>query len=109
MDDSTYSRLVTDTFGALLDAFEEVDPDLVDVISAGDVLTLTYADKSSCVVNTQRPTQQIWLAGRRQAWHFSYDDAKAQWLDDKGRGDELFATLARLTHEVAGVRLAFKR
>ena len=75
MDEARYLQLVDRAFRAIQDAFDDVDPDVVDAFGAGDVLTLTFADRSKCVVNTQRPTRQIWLAARSRAWHFSYDEA----------------------------------
>lgn len=103
MDEARYLQLVDQTFKTLQDAFDAVDPDLVDAYAAGDVLTLTFADRSKCVINTQRPTRQIWVAARARAWHFSLDDASGRWLDDKGRGDELFATVRAVVRETAGL------
>ncbi|MDP9148324.1 MAG: iron donor protein CyaY [Myxococcota bacterium] len=107
MDDSTYQRLADAVFRAVGDAFEEVDPDVVDCEVAGDVVTLTLPGAKRCILNTQRPTRQIWLAANARAWHFSWDGAAQKWVDDKGRGDELYATIARLVRESTGVELAF--
>jgi CyaY protein len=107
MDESGYQKLADQAFRAIGDAFEDVDPDLVDCEIAGDVVTLTLPGAKRCIVNTQRPTRQIWLAANSRAWHFSYDEAGRRWLDDKGRGDELFGTLARIVKEGAGVDVTF--
>jgi len=106
MDDSAYQKLADATFRKIGDVFEDVDPDAVDCEIAGDVITLTFKDGKRCVVNTQRPTHQIWLAANARAWHFSYDDAKKAWLDDKGQGNELFATIRRVVKENVGIDLA---
>ncbi|MBI5516797.1 MAG: iron donor protein CyaY [Deltaproteobacteria bacterium] len=106
MDESRYLHLADEAFKRIQDAFEPLDPDDAEAYAAGDVLTITFRDGSRCVVNTQRPTRQLWLAARARAWHFSYDEATARWLDDKGRGDELYATIARVVHETAGVTVA---
>jgi CyaY protein len=103
ISESTFETLAGDTFRAIGDAFEDVDPDAVDCEIAGDVVTLTMRDGARCIVNTQRPTRQIWLAASARAWHFSWDDEGRRWLDDKGRGDELFATIARIVKESTGV------
>jgi len=107
MDESRYLRLVGEAFKKIEDALENVDPSDVDLTSAGDVLTLTLKDGVRCIVNTQRPTRQIWLAARANAWHFSYDEATTRWMDDKGRGDELFATIRKIVDTATGVSLAF--
>ena len=89
----------------MIDLFEDVDPDDVDVEQAGDVVTLQYAGGQRVVLNTQRPARQLWLAGRQRAWHFSYDAPSGEWRDDKRPDDELFGTLAGLTREIAGIDL----
>jgi iron donor protein CyaY len=71
MDESQYLRRVDAVFRCIQDGCDAIDPDLVEAYVAGDVLTLTFADRSRCVVNTQRPTRQVWLAAGTRAWHFS--------------------------------------
>ena len=105
LNEPRYLRLVDDTFKKIQDALEDVDPDDVEAYAAGDVLTITFRDRSKCVVNTQRPTRQVWLAARSRAWHFNYDEAAGRWIDDKGRGDELFATLGDVIKTTAGVEV----
>jgi CyaY protein len=107
MDESSYQKLADQAFRAIGDAFEDVDPELADCEIAGDVVTITLPGKKRCIVNTQRPTRQIWLAASSRGWHFSYDEAGRRWLDDKGRGEELFATIARVVKEGAGVDVHF--
>jgi CyaY protein len=107
LDEPTYLQLADAAFRRIGDAFENVDPDVVDCESAGDVVTLTLRGGARCVVNTQRPTRQIWLAANARAWHFSWDEAGNRWIDDKGRGDELFATLARIVKEGTGADVRF--
>jgi CyaY protein len=107
MDESSYQKLADQTFRAIGDAFEHVDPDQVDCEIAGDVVTLTLPGGKRCIVNTQRPVRQIWLAANARAWHFSWDEGARKWLDDKGRGEDLYGTLARIVKEAAGVELRF--
>ena len=104
MDEQRYLRLAGETFEKVLDAFEDVDGDDADVEPKGDVVAIRFRDGSRCVINTQRPVRQIWLAGKKRAWHFSWDEASQRWLDDKGSGDELFAVLRGIARE-QGVEL----
>ena len=67
----------------------------------------TMKDGVKCIVNTQRPTRQIWLAARARAWHFAYDEQRQQWLDDKGTGAELFSTVAHVLKEGSNVDVRF--
>lgn len=108
MDESRYLKLADETFRRIADAFENVDPDAAECDVAGDVVTITMRGGKKCIVNTQRPVRQIWLAAAARAWHFSWDEAALRWLDDKGRGDELFATVARIVKEGSGADVAIR-
>ena len=105
MDESAYHKLVAKAFRRIEDALEDVDPDVVDASSTGDVFTLTFGSGVRCVLNTQRPVRQLWMAARDSAWHFDYDPAQDRWTDDRGRGLELFATLAQVIAEQSGQRI----
>lgn len=107
MDESRYHKLVGQAFKRIEDALVDVDPGDVDVDSAGDVLSLTMKNGVRCIVNTQRPVRQIWLAARANAWHFDFDDAKSQWIADKPPHDELFAALTAVIKQHAGVDVKF--
>ena len=106
MDESDYQRLADRTFRQLETMLEDVDAEDVDVERAGDVLTLTFRDGKKAVVNTQRPTRQIWLAANARAWHFDWEATRERWLDDKGQGVELFARIAAIVKEHAGLDVA---
>ncbi len=105
MEERRYQDLAALAFRKLLDLFDAIDADDADVEPGGDVIRITYRGGARIVVNTQRPARQIWLAGGSRAWHFSYDEAQAQWLDDKTR-EELFTTLGKLTRDAIGIELA---
>ena len=106
MDESRYLDLAKDALERVVAAFDDVELDDADIDTAGDVVTITLKGSKKVVLNTQRPTRQLWLAGAGRAWHFTYDEARARWLDDKGQGDELFGTLGRLCGD-AGVAPRF--
>jgi CyaY protein len=116
MDETRYLELVAKSFRRVEDALEEVDPSDVDCTFASDVLTLTLKNGVRCVINTQRPTRQVWVAARASAWHFSWDEASGRWLDDRknrpalpgeGPAAELFATLRAIVKEHAGLVVPF--
>jgi CyaY protein len=105
MDESRYQRLADDALAKIETMLEDVDAEDVDVERSGDVLTLTFKSGKKCVVNTQRPTRQIWLAANARAWHFGYDEASARWVDDKGQGVELIGQVAAIVKQNAGIDL----
>ncbi|MGH7439241.1 MAG: iron donor protein CyaY [Polyangiaceae bacterium] len=107
MDESTYLRLADEAFHNIADAFEDVDPEAIDCEVAGDVVTLSLPGGKRYVVNTQRPTRQIWLAAASRAWHFSYDEGSSRWMDDKGSGEDLYTVLAKVVHDGSGVDVTF--
>jgi CyaY protein len=104
MDEQQYLKLADTTFERIEDLLEDVDADDVDVDRAGDVLTLAFKNGKKCIINTQRPTRQIWLAAGVHAWHFDWDGA--HWVDAKDKTHELMQTIAGVVKEQAGVDLA---
>jgi CyaY protein len=106
MDESRYNGLVAQGFKRLLAALDDVDPDLVDADSTGDMLTITAANGEKCIVNTQRAVRQLWVAGTGQGIHFSFDEASNRWKDDKGKGLELFSFVTSVVEQISGVKLS---
>src|SRR5271165_3201704 len=104
MDETRYNQLVAVAFQALMRALDKVDPDLVDAESTGDMVTVTSASGQKVVVNTQRAARQIWVAGKGLGLHFSFAP-DGRWMDDKGKGLELFAFVRDAVEAAAGVRL----
>jgi CyaY protein len=109
MDESRYQKIADVALRAIEDMLKDVDAEVVDIERSGDVLTLTFANKKKAVVNTQRPTRQIWLAANARAWHFDYHEADGtlagRWMDDKGQGVELLSQIAAIIKELAGLDL----
>ncbi len=109
MDEATYNQLVAGAFKRILAAADGIDPDVLEAESTGDMVTLTSASREKCIVNTQRAVRQIWVAGRGQGIHFSYDEATGTWKDDKGRGLELFSFVAEVVKDISGAQLHYPR
>jgi CyaY protein len=102
MDEARYNQLVSAVFKRMLAAADAIDPDLLEADSTGDMLTLTARSREKCIVNTQRAVRQIWVAGKSQGIHFSYDDASGTWKDDKGKGLELYSFVADVVRDISG-------
>ncbi|WP_224243649.1 iron donor protein CyaY [Hyalangium gracile] len=107
MDEARYNQLVAAVFKRMLAAADAIDPDILEAESTGDMLTLTSRSREKCIVNTQRAVRQIWVAGKSQGIHFTYDDATGTWRDDKGKGLELFAFVADVVRDISGADLAY--
>lgn len=104
MEEKEYEKLAFETLRRVVDLFDDIDVDDADVESTGDVVRIQYANGSHCVVNTQRPVRQLWLAGLGRGWHFDYDRQNAVWVDDKEGERELFDVLREVSRS-AGVSL----
>ena len=104
MDETRYNQLVSTAFQTLMRALDKVDPDLLDADSTGDMVTVTSAAGQKVVVNTQRATRQIWVAGKGLGLHFSFEP-DGRWMDDKGKGVELFAFVSDAVEAVSGLQL----
>jgi CyaY protein len=105
MDESHYQKLADAAFRRVEDLFRDIDTEDVDCERAGDVLSLLFKNGTKCIVNTQRPTRQIWVAANARAWHFSYDDARGEWRSDKDANTELFAQLRAIVKDAAGIEV----
>jgi CyaY protein len=106
MTETEYLQAANRAFRAIEDGLRDIDADDVDVERSGDVLSLGFRSGVRCVINTQRPTRQLWMAANARAWHFDWDSSAGRWVDDKGRG-ELFATLAGIVREHSGIEPSF--
>lgn len=109
IDESRYQQLADVALRAIENLLEDVDAEVVDIERSGDVLTLTFASRKKAVINTQRPTRQLWVAANARAWHFDFEEPKdggaGRWMDDKGQGVELLAQIAAIVKEAAGIDL----
>lgn len=105
LDDATYDKLAYATLQRIDQAFEDVDPDLVEAVPSAGVIKFEFADgRRTWVVSTQRAAQQMWLAAEQRAWHFTREgDA---WRSTKGP-EELLPTLAALFKEHLGLEVSF--
>jgi CyaY protein len=107
LDEARYQKLADTALRTIERTLGDFDPDEIDCELAGDVLTLTFPGNRKCVVNTQRPTRQIWVAASARAWHFSYDEGKDRWIDNKRPEVELFGQIAEIVREATGKSVGF--
>lgn len=56
---------------------EQYDTD-IDYETHGNVITITFENNSKIIINTQEPLLQIWMATRRQGYHFDYKNS--EWI-----------------------------
>ncbi len=108
LDDKDYRKKVSEAYARVAKAFDAVDPDQAEVEQSQGALTiLARQGKVKIILSPQPPVKQIWLASASQgiAAHFSWNFEKSQWLDDKGKGLELFAFVSDCVSKTAGVNV----
>jgi CyaY protein len=106
MNEKEYRILVKKAFDELEDAFENVDPDVLEVEPG--LGSLSFVAKSGkTVLSTQPSVFQIWLAAASlgQAVHFNWDEKTKKWMDDRGQGKELKTYLSEVFEKVAGLKI----
>ena len=103
MDESTYNALIATAFKRISKALDETDPDVLDVVATSDKIDVAHVPSGEkVVINTQRAIWQIWVAGKGQGIHFAHQP-DGRWLDDKGKGLELFAWVSDCVNALGGV------
>jgi CyaY protein len=103
LDESTYRRLLDDTFHRIDAAFEDVDPDVAESVLSQGTLTIQFADGRRCILSPQAPVRQLWVAFKDRAWHLDLDPATGRWTDDRGEGLELYRLIADVVKQAAGL------
>jgi len=81
------------------DAWQAAHDVDVEAELSGNVLTLTFADDSQIIVNSQTAVQEIWVAARSGGFHYRYDGGR--WCDTRG-GPDLADALSQMCSEAAG-------
>lgn len=101
---STDSDGRTEALLATLEAaVDQVADDLdIDVLRAGNVITLTFENGHRIIVNSQEALQEIWVAARSGGFHYRRHDPTGQWLDTRS-GEDLRIVLSRLIGIETGV------
>src|SRR5262245_21077705 len=103
IEEKTYRKLLDETYARIDRAFEDVDPDLAEVSVSQGTLTIVFREQLRLMLTPQPSPRQLWVAFRDRAWHFDWDPARQQWLDDRGQGVELVALVEKTTRDEAGV------
>lgn len=82
---------------------EKTEIDL-DSQRVGNMLTLTFPNKSQIIINLQKPLQEIWMATKSGGYHYKFSEDI--WLDTK-TSREFFTDLSRDASRQADENLVF--
>ncbi len=100
MEESEFRRLAEKLLIEIEEAIEVSGAD-IDYDTAGDILTLEFANDSQIIINRQTPLSQIWVAARSGGFHFDYDEDEQLWCLDGERQRNLFTQLSLYCSEQA--------
>ena len=92
-------RMIDENFG------EQAED--VDVEFGSGVLTLTFPNRTKAILNRQLPVRQIWVAAKRNGYHYKFDAHRNQWLEENS-GIELLLSLQNICQEQAGIDIEFQ-
>ncbi len=101
MEESKFSRLAEKLLIEIEEAIEVSGAD-IDYDTAGDILTLEFANASQIIINKQTPLSQIWVAARSGGFHFDYHEDQQVWCLHGDHQRDLFSQLSLYCSEQAG-------
>jgi CyaY protein len=103
-----YRKKIQEVYDTIEKALADVDPDVAECEQASGVLTITFGDRTRCILSGQPSVRQLWvaLAAIGTAYHFDYDFASGRWVDDKGRGIELMSYMQKFLTEKTGEKIS---
>ena len=86
MNETHYHQLADNTLDQLEQALEKADAEgVIELEVEGGMMTIALAGKQF-IVSKHAPTRQVWLSSPLSGGlHFSYDEAKKDWLLADGR------------------------
>lgn len=84
-------------------AIDGISDDLdIDLLRAGNVVTLAFENGHRIVVNSQEAAQEIWVAARSGGFHYRWDAPASAWMDTRSQ-DDLRIVLSRLIEIETGI------
>jgi CyaY protein len=107
--EAEYRKQIQATLDRIQAAFESVDPDAAECEQSLGSMTISFPDRSRCILSSQPSVQQLWLAlaSLGTAYHFNFDPEQKKWFDDKGKGVELLTYLSSFLKEKAKLTISF--
>src|ERR1700730_18894529 len=91
MDDNEFRDLSDACLGKVAKWLEDLDPDEVDYTAGDGVVTIEFAGGAKFILSRQSQMKQMWLSAGSHGFHYNWDAARDQWLDDKD-GHRLFSS-----------------
>ncbi|HSG60726.1 MAG TPA: iron donor protein CyaY [Pseudomonadales bacterium] len=100
MDAVDFSQRIDDLMHAIEDYVDTMSVD-IDCEMGPGVLTMVCPNGSHIIASRQTATQELWLATKRDGYHFGFDEAAQAWISSKD-GRDFRDVLAEASLEQAG-------
>lgn len=107
MTDLQYQDLAEQAIAAVETSCDRINDDTdadLDSQRTGNMVTLTFSNRSQIVINLQKPLQEIWMAAKAGGFHYKFSNGA--WIDTK-TGSNFFNQLSRSASEQHGQTLVF--
>jgi len=101
LNESEFNALAEQVMIDIEEAIEASGAD-IDFDTAGDILTLEFANNTQIIINKQTPLSQIWVAARSGGFHFDYDAEHQQWCLNSDHRRDLYSELSIYCTEQSG-------
>ena len=103
MTETEFTQLADAIFDHIIDSLDNTDID-ADCTLTGAVLELEFDNGNKIIINRHTPNQEIWLAAKTGAYHFSWQNER--WLSLRD-GCELYSTLSQIILQNTEVAVDF--
>lgn len=103
MTETEFTQLSDEVFEHIIDSLDRANSD-IDCTLNGPVLELEFDNGNKIIVNRHTPNQEIWLAAKTGAYHFSWQHER--WISLRD-GCELYSTLGEIFFNQANVAIRF--
>lgn len=100
MDALDFSQRIDDLMHDIEDYVDTMSVD-IDCEMGPGVLTMVCPNGSHIIASRQSATQELWLATKRDGYHFSFNEEKQAWLSTRDERD-FREVLAEASLEQAG-------
>jgi CyaY protein len=100
MDSLQFSQRIDELMQDIEDYVDTMDVDIDCRVGPG-VLTMVCPNGTHIIASRQSATHELWLATKRDGFHFSFDEQAQAWLSTRD-GRDFRAVLAEASLEQAG-------
>ena len=104
MNDTEFNNLAENIFQKITAALEKCEADIDFFQTGSGSFTIDFGKAGVIVINSHEPSQEIWVAASKGAYHFRLDGEN--WCDTRSN-ESIGAVLTKLIQAQAGLDITF--